>query len=124
MACATPVGAASPPAFGIAAEELGLKTQSVKVSLKSDIAELRDSCGNVVNAAFYNRQNDATIEGYGISGGTKDDVSDTVTLANAAVFTGSLLVGTLFITQIDTELTNTGFVKTTVTAKSWESAHA
>jgi len=69
---------------------------------------------------MYNRQNDVTIEGYGVSGGSADDVGNSVTLANAAKFTGSLLLGAVFITQIDTELTNTGYIKTTVTAKTWE----
>jgi hypothetical protein len=110
--------------WGVPDEELSLKTQSVSFTLSSDLKEIRNGCGEVCNAAFYNRGNEVEITGYGAPGTSNDDVGDTVVLANAAVFSGELIVGTLYITKIQVTLSNEDYIQTVVSLKSWDAIGA
>lgn len=123
MPCATPVGAASPPQFGIPTEELSLKTESVSLTLKADAKELKNGCGEVTNVAFYNRTNEVEIVGYGVADITStptNNIGEVVALGNAALFTGALLVGTLYITEVNVALANEDYIKSTVKLMSWD----
>lgn len=121
MACSATVNIGStPPTWGVPDEEQGLRTESVSLTLTSDRKELKNGCGETVNVAFYNRRNDVEIVGYGVPGTSIDDVGDTVTLANAAVFTGELLVGTLYITEIGVNLSNENYVQTNLKLQAWD----
>jgi len=121
MACALLVSVgSSPPIFGVPDEELALKTQSVTFTLDSDLKEIKNGCGETCNAAFYNRNNSVQVTGYGVVGTTADDVGDIVTLANAAVFAGELIVGTLYIKKIQVSLNNEDYVQTTVDLVGWD----
>jgi hypothetical protein len=110
----------TPPTWGVPDEEQGLKTESVSLTLTSDRKELKNGCGETTNVAFYNRRSDVEIVGYGLPGASIDDVGDTITLANAAVFAGELLVGTLYITELSVNLSNENYVQTNIKATAWD----
>lgn len=110
----------TPPIFGIPAAEQGLRTQSLTVVSKSDLKEVADHTGEVTAAAFYNRKNDVTIVGAGIAGTGIDSPGEALTLANAATFTGTLVVGALYVQEVETALKNDDFVMTTIKAVGWD----
>lgn len=121
MSCSSVTyAAASPPTWSIPDEEAGLSTESVSVQQTCEMTELKNGCGETTNVAFFNRQNRVTITGRGIAGGSYDSVGVSLTLANAAIFTGTHIVGTLFLTSIQHALNQGQFAQCTLEAMAWD----
>jgi hypothetical protein len=110
MACATPVG--DNLAFGIAADEASLVTQSVEVTHGSDKKEARDKCGNVIAVAYYNGRADINISGLGQSAELPGAI-----LALAGSFGA---VGTVCIDEVSIRKNNEGFVETQIKATGYK----
>lgn len=91
-------------------------TQSLKVTHKRDKKELRNSCGDVVSVAYYNRMSEIEIEGV-LRAGFTYDVGDNFTLANAV---NPNVVGKIMIDEITTDMSNEEFVKTSMKCTAYE----
>ena len=96
-------------------DEAGLVTSSLKHVIKSDKKEARNSCGNVVAVAYYNKSSEVTIEGLGTD--VSVDVGDALSLANSF---DPEIAGALFVDEVSVDYSNEDFAKVSIKATAYE----
>jgi len=99
--------------WGISADYAGLTTTKVSVANKSIKKEIKDKQGNIGYVKYYDQTTEVTIEGYGLS--------SVLDVGVAASLSGIDAIGTLYITDVQVDLSNEDFVKSTIKAMAWAS---
>lgn len=121
MACGTVIGANLDEAdFGISNAEQGLVTESISITKTKDKTEQRDNCGDIVNVAYYNETAAISITGAGQNESL--GIAAVLTLANISDFSSGMVPSpnAILVDEVQISRTNEDFVKTTISATSYE----
>ncbi len=103
--------------FGIAFDEAGIVTQSIKVTNKRDKKELRDNCGDVVSVAHYNKMSEIEVTGV-ITSEFDKEIGDIVGFVN--VLKPEVASEQIVIDEISVDMSNEDFPKITLKATAYE----